>query len=82
MSDQLTFEEIWTLRAETEESRWLAASFVNRLTVMDLESYAAELEAEAARMQLKQELSCRHDPAPRNHAQNENLRTIIWAGRA
>ena len=51
MSDQLTFEQFWALRADAEEARRLASSFHDRLTVADLESYASELEAEAAKLQ-------------------------------
>ncbi|HMI97469.1 MAG TPA: hypothetical protein VK479_13235 [Micropepsaceae bacterium] len=79
MSDQLTFEQIWTLRAEAEESRQLAASFDDNPTVIDLEGYASALEAEAAKLQSKQEFSCRDDPAPRNRSQN--LHAILWSGR-
>jgi hypothetical protein len=54
MSDQLTFEQFWALLAETEEARRLAGSFADRPTVIDLECYASELEAEAAKLQLEQ----------------------------
>jgi hypothetical protein len=54
MSDNYTAEQILTLRVEAEESRRLAASFADRLSVIDLEYYASELEAEAAKLQLEQ----------------------------
>jgi hypothetical protein len=69
MSDNCAAEQIWTLRVEAEESRRLAASFDDRLSVMDLECYASELEAEAARLQLEQN---RH----------QDLRTIACVGHA
>jgi hypothetical protein len=62
-------DEIWSLRVEAEESRGLAASFTERLSVIDLEFYASQLEAEAAKLQLEQD-------------QQKDLRTIICAGHA
>jgi hypothetical protein len=62
-------EQIWTLRVEAEESRRLAASFADRVSVIDLECYASELEAEAARLQLEQN-------------QHPDLRTIACVGHA
>ncbi len=62
-------EQIWSLRVEAEESRRLAASFADRLSVIDLQCYASELEAEAEKLQLEQN-------------QQEDLRTIICAGHA
>jgi hypothetical protein len=61
-------EQIWSLRVEAEESRGLAASFTERLSVIDLEFYASQLEAEAAKLQLEQD--------------QQDLRTIICAGHA
>ena len=69
MSDDHTAKQISSLRVEAEESRQLAASFIDRLSVIDLESYASELEAEAAQLQLERD-------------QHENLRTVICAGHA
>ena len=69
MSNDYTAEQIRTLRVEAEESRRLAASFADRLSVIDLEYYASELEAEAAKLQLQQN-------------QEPDLRTIPCAGRA
>ena len=69
MSNNYTAEQIWTLRVEAEESRRLAASFADRLTVIDLECYASKLEAEAAKLQLEQD-------------QQEDLRTVICIGHA
>ena len=57
MSDQLTLEQIRALLMEAEASRRLAASFIDQQSIADLEGYAAELEAEAARLQGEQELS-------------------------
>ena len=62
-------EQIWSLRVEAEESRRLAASFADRLTVTDLECYASKLEAEAAKLQLEQD-------------QPEDLRTVLCVGHA
>ena len=69
MTDDHTAKQIWSLRVEAEESRRLAASFADRLSVIDLESYASELEAEAAKLQLEQD-------------QHDNLLTAICAGHA
>ena len=69
MSDDHTAEQIRMLRVEAEESRRLAASFADRLSVIDLEYYASELEAEAAKLQLEQN-------------RRKNLRSIICAGHA
>jgi hypothetical protein len=82
MSDRLMFEQFWALRVEAAEARRLAGSFADRLTVIDLECYASELETEAAKLQLEQEHSCPNNPAPRNHHQFADLRTIICMGRA
>lgn len=79
MSDQLTFEQFWALRVEAEEARRLAGSFVDRLTVTDLECYSSELEAEAAKLQLEQD--CPDNAAPRNQDQLADSRTIIWGAR-
>jgi len=62
-------EQIWSLRVEAQESRRLAASFADRLTVIDLECYASKLEAEAAKLQLEQD-------------QPEDLRTVLCVGHA
>ncbi len=59
MSDKLTFEQIWALRVEAEASRRLARSLADDQAVLDLEGYASELEAEAARLQMEQELASR-----------------------
>jgi len=69
MPNNYKAEQIWSLRAEAEESRRLAAGFADRLSVADLQCYASELEAEAAKLQLEQD-------------QPEDLRTIICAGHA
>ena len=80
--DQMTFEQLWALRMEAKEARRLAGSFADRLTVIDLECYASELEAEAAKLELEQEFTCENGPAPRNHAQLAALRPSIWVGHA
>ena len=59
MSDQLTLEQIRALRVEAEASRRLAASLSDKQSLADLEGYALELEAEAARLQRELELSFR-----------------------
>ena len=62
-------QQIWSLRVEAEESRRLAANFADPLSVIDLECYASELEAEAAKLQLEQD-------------QQKDLRTLLCAGHA
>ena len=57
MSDQMSFEQVWALRIEAEESRRLADRFIDRQTVVDLECYASDLEAQAAQLQSAQGFS-------------------------
>lgn len=47
-----TDDRIWALRAEADESRRLAETLTDAQSVADLEAYALELEAEAAKLQL------------------------------
>jgi hypothetical protein len=53
----MNFEQIWALRVEAEESRHLADRSIDRQTVIDLEGYASNLEAQAAQLQSEQEFS-------------------------
>jgi len=69
MSDDHTAEQIRMLRVEAEESRRLAASFADRLSVLDLEYYASALEAEAAKLQSEQN-------------RYQDLRSVICTGHA
>ncbi len=69
MSNDYTTEQIRLLRVEAEESRRLAACFADRLSVIDLEYYASELEAEAAKLQFEQ-------------SQGRSLRTVVYSGHA
>jgi hypothetical protein len=51
MVNRDTADQIWTLRMEAEQSRRLADSLNDPQSVADLEAYALELEAEAAKLQ-------------------------------
>jgi hypothetical protein len=64
----------WALRAEAEASRRLARRLSDVQSVKDLKSYASELEAEAARLQVEQNL-------PSNTACN-SVKTTVAPGRA
>ena len=57
MADRMNFEQIWALRVEALESRHLADRFIDRQTVIDLERYASDLEAQAAQLQSEQEFA-------------------------
>jgi len=57
LSDRMNFEHIWALRVEAGESRHLADRFIDKQTVVDLECYASDLEAQAAQLQSEQEFS-------------------------
>jgi len=77
MSEQLTFEQLWALRMEAKEARQLAGSVADRVTVIDLECYASELEAEAAKLE---ELTCLNGRASRD--QFADLRAVFCMGHA
>jgi len=80
MSEQLTFEQLWALRMEAKEARQLAGSVADRVTVIDLECYASELEEEAAKLELEQELPSLNGRASRD--QFADLRAVFCMGHA
>ncbi len=60
----MNFEQIWALCVEAEESRHLADRFIDKQTVIDLECYASDLEAQAAQLQSEREFSVFPYPGP------------------
>jgi hypothetical protein len=67
MAAQLTLEQISALRIEAEAARRLALCLGDKQALVDLEGYAAELEAQAARLQREQELSSRAQNGRSHH---------------
>ncbi len=54
MFEQSGLEQVSELRAEAAEARMLAATFLDRQTIADLQKYAFALEAQAAALDSEQ----------------------------
>ena len=57
MSDESISRQIQALRIEAEESRQLANNLTDKQAILDLENYAFELEAGAAKQESQQDFS-------------------------
>ena len=53
MERETVSEQIEALRIEALEARRLAESLTDRQSILDLQNYAAQLEAEASRLSLR-----------------------------
>lgn len=57
MDRELVSEQIEALRIEALEARRLAETLTDRQSILDLQNYAAQLEAEAARLGVRNDRS-------------------------
>jgi hypothetical protein len=74
MNDGSISSPNWALRVEAEASRRLARRLSDTQSVKDLKSYASELEAEAARLQV--------DQNPSSNTACNSVKSIAAPGRA
>jgi hypothetical protein len=74
MERELLAEQIDALRVEALEARRLAESLGDMQSIVDLENYAAQLEAEAEKLRLRNRSNA-EDVAPTNHGTGRTLST-------